>query len=199
MDFTREYLALLRAYYGGLNLTSIVEPEEFYLKHYKDSLLPWEQVDVFRKKLLGAKKVVDVGTGGGFPLLPLAFNIRQREFSGLEARAKKVKAVSVIAKSMGITNVSICQGRLEEEIFDDGTLLLFRALGKVSDCLKKVRGRGKITCFFYKGPSYRAERELEGLPGGWQVFVTKKMNLSGTMGRVLLGLERAKDLPLARR
>ena len=189
MDFTRQYLDIVKAHYCGLNLTRIQGPEEFYLKHYLDSLLPWQKIPPFRERLLRASRVVDVGTGGGFPLLPLAFHIPERMFHGLEARRKKAQAVSSIAEMMGMDNVCVTHGRLEETAFEEGFVLLFRALGRVADCLKKVESKGRGTCFFYKGPSYCPGKELEGL-GPWRLILTERMILPGQRGRVLVGLER---------
>ena len=62
-----------------INLTSIVEPEEFIVKHYIDSLLcvPFEEFQA-------AKTVVDVGTGGGFPGIPLALAAPEKQFVLIE-------------------------------------------------------------------------------------------------------------------
>jgi len=59
-------------------------------------------------------KVIEVGMGGGFPLLPLAILFPEIEFTGLDATRKKVDAVQRIVEFLGLTNVRLLLGRAEE-------------------------------------------------------------------------------------
>lgn len=58
--------------------------------------------------------IVDVGTGGGFPLLPLAMLLPGTTFIGIDATQKKIDAVGRIVKEMGVSNVELICGRTEE-------------------------------------------------------------------------------------
>ncbi len=58
--------------------------------------------------------ILDLGTGGGFPLLPLAITFPELRFTGMDSVKKKMDAVERIAKTLGIGNVSLLTGRSEE-------------------------------------------------------------------------------------
>ncbi len=58
--------------------------------------------------------ILDLGCGGGFPGIPLAILFPDTQFFLIDARAKKIKVVEAIAKSLGLTNISYAHGRVEE-------------------------------------------------------------------------------------
>ena len=60
------------------------------------------------------QKILDLGTGGGFPLLPLAIALPDTHFTGLDAVGKKIKAVQGISKKLQLKNVELVNGRSEE-------------------------------------------------------------------------------------
>ena len=99
------------------NLTSILEPEEIIRKHIIDSILPFCLIyDGFLKNITGS--IADVGTGAGFPLLPLAAVYSEldsrMEFLGIDSTGKKIKHIREAAEFAGLYNVKAAQGRAEE-------------------------------------------------------------------------------------
>src|SRR3954466_10046639 len=104
-DFSQKYLDLLTGEFAGINLTRNESPEEFYNKQIMDSVLPQEHSDVFKKVLDKTKILVDIGFGGGFPILPLAQANPDKKFYGFDARAKKAQVVSKIAQKLELKNV----------------------------------------------------------------------------------------------
>lgn len=97
------------------NLTSILEPSEIVRKHIIDSICP---LGLLLERGIMPKKVLDVGTGAGFPLLPMAAAMREIDpkttFLGLDATAKKISHISETAEYAGIPTASAMQGRAEE-------------------------------------------------------------------------------------
>ena len=93
-EFSQKYLELLTGEFSGINLTRIDGPEEFYNKQILDSVLPMEKSAVFRNALEKTKILVDIGFGGGFPILPLAFKNLDKKFYGFEKKEKKGKATN---------------------------------------------------------------------------------------------------------
>lgn len=92
-----------------LNLSAIRDEEGVLVKHIQDSL----EVG----KVIGfphGRKVIDVGTGGGFPLLPLAMSNPEVEFVGIDSVRKKILAVNEMIATLGIRNAKVLRGRGEE-------------------------------------------------------------------------------------
>ena len=100
------YLALLLETNKQFNLTAIKEPAAAWMRHILDSLslLPF---------LHSASRVIDVGSGGGLPGLPLAICCPDTEFVLLEATGKKAKFLQNAASSLGLTNVKVVNDRAE--------------------------------------------------------------------------------------
>ncbi len=145
----------------GLNLTSIDNSKEFYLKQYWDSIFPFLNLPEMDSLIGEFQNIVDVGFGGGFPLLPLALNFPQKNIYGIESKNKKVQAVKLICQKMNISNVKVAHLRLEELSFNRDCLVTFKAVGKIFDYLKIINSEKNIAVVFFKG---RNLRELEDVP-----------------------------------
>ncbi|MCR9203433.1 MAG: class I SAM-dependent methyltransferase [Halobacteriovoraceae bacterium] len=159
-EFSGKYLELLTGTYKDINLTRITSPEEFYEKQIQDSILPIELFPQF-KSALGNGLHLDIGFGGGFPLLPLAKLFPKTNFYGFEARRKKADVVLQISKDLGLGNVSTHHLRIENLNIDKPASVSFKAVGKIEDFLMKVNAVKGTKVFFYKGPNLD---ELEKVP-----------------------------------
>lgn len=136
-----------------VNLTTITS-NDFDMKHYADSL-----------SLAGgsfikdAKKIIDVGTGAGFPGVPLAVMYPDKEFTVMDSLNKRIKIITETVDKLGITNLAAVHGRAEElagmngyrEAYD---LCVSRAVANMSTlseyCLPFVKKGGYFVA--YKGP-----------------------------------------------
>jgi 16S rRNA (guanine527-N7)-methyltransferase len=92
-----------------LNLSALRTPEACYHGNVLDSL-PILDLPEFQ----GAKTVLDVGTGGGFPLLPIALVRPDIQVTGLDATQKKIDAIGRIGASLGLPNLHLLCGRAED-------------------------------------------------------------------------------------
>lgn len=99
---------------GKLNLSALRTPEACWAGNILDSL-PILDVPEFAN----AKTMLDVGTGGGFPLLPVAMARPDLAVAGLDATQKKIDAIGRIAADLGLANVRLIGGRAETLGHDD--------------------------------------------------------------------------------
>lgn len=194
-EFSKKYLDLLKGEFSGINLTRIDSPEEFFQKQILDSVLPESESKVFKNALEKTNLLVDIGFGGGFPILPLAFTNPDKKFVGFDARAKKVQVVQKIAKILELDNVTLKHQRLETLDFDVDAVITFKAVGKVEDYLPLLRTSKTLYVFFYKGPNfYELEDIEEMLEKDWELIEEKAYDVSGTEGRLLIGFKNRKVL-----
>jgi len=188
-DFCQNYLNLLKTEYSGLNLTRILDPAEFFLKQYQDSLLPLANSKAFQESIKAGDLIIDVGFGGGFPLLPMAVEYSATKFYGIEAREKKVKAVNEIARRLKITNVQCFHQRLEEILFDRPTSLTFKAVGKIKDYLACINATAPVKAFFYKGANVDTEENPPPTWHHWTMSEKVTVDLTPTIKRYLFVYE----------
>lgn len=161
-DFCKSYLNILKEHYSTLNLTRIEDYDEFKVKQYEDSLLPFEQI----KSDLNIRLIMDIGFGGGFPLLPLAFHNKNYEFIGIDARRKKVDAVNDIANKLNLKNVICHHKRSEDVIINESCLITMKAVGPLRRMLPLINidlGSSDQEVYFlvYQGPRLDDLSELE--------------------------------------
>lgn len=188
LDFSIRYLQVLKTKLEGLNLTNILDPDEFYHKQILDSINPYLQSELFKGEIAKKKIVVDVGFGGGFPILPLAKLLPDIKFVGVESKRKKVDAVKLIAEELGIHNVKLVHSRLEDFIFDRPAVVTLKAVGTVIDYLPIMNRTNDLSVFFYKGPNFM-ELEAEALPKlekQWKLMENQQIKVPGTQQRYLV-------------
>lgn len=193
-DFAKRYYDLLVGEYKGINLTRITDYEEFYSKQILDSIAPYEQSDFFKESISKSEVYVDIGFGGGFPLLPLAFLNPEKKFVGVETRGKKARVVQEIADKLGLKNVKTIHERIENIIIDKKACCSLKAVGKVNDFLTKFKSDQTIQVFFYKGPNfYELEKDqIIECKKDWMTIFESEIVVPNTDKRYLVGYENKK-------
>lgn len=134
-----------------MNLTGITEYEEVVLKHYIDSLIVKNAVD-FSK----IRNVLDVGTGAGFPGLPLKIAYPEIEFTLLDSLNKRINFINEVISSTGISRINAVHGRAEDfaknsEYRETYDLCVSRAVANLASlseyCLPFVKQNGIFVAF----------------------------------------------------
>lgn len=144
LQFQRLYELIIKAN-QTLNLTRITEPLDFWEKHLWDSLrgiMPLLKDEGIRLKdevERSALKIVDIGTGAGFPGIPTAIALPDSQVTLLDSTRKKIAFLDSLIAELGIGNVNTVTGRAEvvgkesqhQQAYD---LALIRAVGSASIC-----------------------------------------------------------------
>ncbi len=180
------YLTLLHKWNKVYNLTSIREPRDMVSHHLLDSLsvLPF----------LWPGRWLDVGCGAGLPGLVLAIVRPEWQFTMLDSNSKKTSFVQQAVIEMGLMNVSVCCGRVEDykpEVLFDG--IVSRAFTELGDFLTVTRHlitkNGRWAAM--KGI---AEKELDSVSAGYKVDSVNSLlvpNLGAARSLVIVSQNRA--------
>ena len=130
-DQLRVYLDLLLRWNRRISLTSINSPEEIVRTHFAESLLATKSLGEIHGRL------ADVGTGGGFPGLPLRIYIPDLALTLIEPNAKKCVFLAEVARALELKNVEIIQRRYEDIRRPDPPfdIVTARALGQFQEFL----------------------------------------------------------------
>ncbi|MEO8062612.1 MAG: 16S rRNA (guanine(527)-N(7))-methyltransferase RsmG [Pseudomonadota bacterium] len=186
LDLLWRYGVMLRERNEHVNLTSIVSPEGILQLHMLDSL-------TLVPHLGAARRIIDVGTGGGFPGIPLAVAQPQREFTLIDGTQKKIRFVAEGIAALDIRNARAHAARAENyEGEKDFDLVVVRAVGSLADVLHNaghlVGPAGRLLAM--KGKLN--EEEINAVPRGWsgEVFSLRIPELDAE--RHLVALTRLK-------
>ena len=99
------FLELLERWNRVYNLTAVRDPDEIVARHFVESLA--------LRPLLRDERIADVGTGAGFPGMPLAIAAPERSFTLIDSRAKRIRFLRHVVAELGLRNVELVQGRAE--------------------------------------------------------------------------------------
>ena len=155
-----------------MNLTAIRERNQHVTKHLLDSLTI--------ANFVRGPRVLDVGTGAGFPGLPLAVAMPDAQFTLLDSTAKKLKFIEHAARRIGVSNVQTVHSRAEafdpKERFDT---VVSRAVGAVGVFVEWAGhlciGGGRLLAMKGRNPI----EELQKLPSGWKVAAVHRLSVPG--------------------
>ncbi len=166
------HLDLLDEWNARMNLTAIRDRPSQLTKHLLDSLTV--------QPYLRGERVADVGSGAGFPGIPLAIVEPHRQFTLIESTGKKCRFLEHVRDTLELKNVTVVQSRAEsykpDRRFDT---VLARAVGLVADLVKVagplVVGGGRLLAMKGRYP----EQELAARLDGWKVAAVHPLSVPG--------------------
>lgn len=188
-----------------MNLTAITEYEEVITKHFLDSLAV-VKTSCFKPEKLAGKRLIDIGTGAGFPGIPLKIAFPELEILLLDSLNKRINFLNEVTEMLGLTKINTVHGRAEDyakqkgyrESFDFCVSRAVANLSTLSEyCIPFVKQGG---CFIsYKSGSVdqeliQAEKAVKILGGQREEVV--RFSLADTdMDRSFVVIRKAKPTP----
>jgi len=118
-----------------INVVSRKDIDEIYLRHVLHSL-GIAKVQAFKP----GSQILDVGTGGGFPGIPLAILFPETQFHLVDSIGKKIKVVEEVAAGLNLKNVKITNDRVEN-ISGEYDFIVSRAVAQMETFVRWIKGR----------------------------------------------------------
>lgn len=193
------YMNLLISWNEKINLTAITEPKDVIIKHFIDSLT------IF-KALEPGKTIIDVGTGAGFPGIPIKIYDEMAKVTLLDSLNKRIIYLNDVIQKLEIKNIESIHGRVEEiankkeyrQKYDVATSRAVAALNiLVEYLLPLVKVGGKCICM--KGPEIQdelknSENAIKILGGKLEQVINFKLP-NTDFERNLIIIKKIKDTP----
>jgi 16S rRNA (guanine527-N7)-methyltransferase len=160
-DQIRVYIAHLLEWNRKISLTAVTDPVEIAKFHFGESLFAASALHILDGRL------ADVGSGAGFPGIPLAMAIPGLQATLIEANAKKAAFLSEVVRRLQLSNVSVVRSRMEDAA-KVGALdfVCARALGKHANIMRwslgRLTQRGRLVLFLGERDAQEVSRM-----GGW--------------------------------
>jgi len=182
------HLNLLKKWNQIFNLTAITDWEDMWVKHVLDSL----SILPYLPKLSGLSWI-DVGTGGGFPGVPLAILRPDWSFTLLDSNAKKIRFLNQVKIELGLANIFPLHARVEKYVpskkFDGVLSRAFASLDQMMRDSEHLLAPG--------GKFYALKaRESEPVSSGFQIESEIPLHIPGLIGSrklVIAAVKRRKD------
>lgn len=195
------YYELLIEWNKVMNLTGITEYDEVILKHFIDSL-----TIVKIKDMNTVTSLIDVGTGAGFPGIPIKIAFPHIRIVLLDSLNKRLKFLNTVIEELNLTSIETLHGRAEDharkaEYREQFDLCVSRAVANLSTlseyCIPFVKKEGNFISY-KSGASdeeiKQSEKAVKILGG--KIEKTEKFMLAGTdMGRALVQIRKIKNTP----
>ena len=190
-----EYMQLLLEWNEKMNLTAITDPEEVIKKHFVDSI-------TIKKYIKEKSRLIDVGTGAGFPGIPLKIVDKSIKLTLLDSLNKRINFLNEIIEKLNLKEVNTIHSRAEEyaknkarESYD---VAVSRAVADLPILLEYLMPYVKLNgiCICMKGP--KAQEELErskkaiNILGG-KLEKVEKITIDEEMERNLIIIRKIKD------
>lgn len=149
-------IALYREWNERINVVSRKDIDGLYEHHILHSLAIAEYVDRFYLGVFRGAEVLDLGTGGGFPGIPLADAFPEAHFTLCDSIGKKVRVAQAVAEGLALQNVT-CVNARAESLAGPFDWVVSRAVTSLDNFYPWVRGKFRRSILYLKGGDINAE------------------------------------------
>ncbi len=197
-----KYMNILIEWNKNINLTAITDPKEVILKHFIDSIYVLKNIEISSNS-----SIIDIGTGAGFPGIPLKIVRKDLNVTLLDSLNKRIMFLDNVINNLGLKDISTIHGRAEEmgknkkyrEMFDYAISRAVANLTVLSEyMIPFVKLGGKSICM--KGGNIKEELENSqkalGILGGNLIHVEEFNLLDTDIKRSLIIIEKCKITPI---
>lgn len=197
-----KYMNILIEWNKNINLTAITDPKEVILKHFIDSIYVLKNIEISSNS-----SIIDIGTGAGFPGIPLKIVRKDLNVTLLDSLNKRIMFLDNVINNLDLKDISAIHGRAEEmgknkkyrEMFDYAISRAVANLTVLSEyMIPFVKLGGKSICM--KGGNIKEELENSqkalGILGGNLIHVEEFNLLDTDIKRSLIIIEKCKITPI---
>lgn len=168
-----DYLQLLVKWNSVYNLTAVRDPAQMVVQHLLDSLAA---VPAFN----GARRVLDVGAGGGLPGIVLAIARPDISISLIDTVHKKTAFLTQVKAELGLNNVTVHTGRVEQlQVQQPFDVITSRAFAELQDFVKWSSHLLSQDGSFIALKGVYPKEEIEHLPQNWKAVAVDRLNVPG--------------------
>ncbi len=169
--------ALYKEWNSQINVISRKDIEELYKHHVLHALcialyLKFNKTKIYHKLLSEGAEILDLGTGGGFPGIPLAILFPKCRFTLCDSVGKKIIVAKAVSSSLGLNNTTCVHGRAEE-LKQEFQYVVSRAVSSLDKFYPWVKDKFTDNIFYLKGGDI-----IEELSSLMQKFKLNKNNVS---------------------
>ncbi len=196
-----KYLELFKAYNSHTNLISKNDEKFLFEKHIFDSLA----LNLFFEKFNIPQTLMDIGTGGGFPSVPVSVAKPQIKIFAVDSISKKINFIKIVKQELNLKNLTPVVSRIEElpkELKSTFDLVTTRALGALPLILEYASAYLKIGGYFVAYKSIDSENELSQAKNAMKVLkmelvdeINYKLPLNENFDRKLLVFKKLNEVP----
>ena len=194
-----KFMKYLIEFNKNVNLTAITEENEIIVKHFIDSI-------IIQKYIQDSDEIIDIGTGAGFPGIPLKIKKEENKFLLVDSLNKRIKFIKEIIEKLNLKNIDAIHGRAEElaqikEYREIYGIAVSRAVSKLNVLMEYmlpfVKLGGKCICL--KGPDIKneldeAEKSIELLGG--KIYKVDEFKLTNSnIKRSVVIISKIKETP----
>jgi len=196
-----KYYELLTEWNQKINLTAITDRDEVWVKHFEDSISIERILD-----MTSVETAIDIGTGAGFPGIPLKIVYPDLKITLLDSLDKRLRFLEEVISELGLSDVTLIHGRAEDygrdpdhrEKYDLCVSRAVAALPVLSElCIPFVKIGGSFTAY----KSEKAEEEIQNSGKvisllGAEISSTQSFSLSGgDHSRTIIRIDKLESTP----